>query len=67
MTKRQRSLFKNARPCPFCGGDYLTWMLGAVTCDECQASGPFVGHPTLERPVEELAPEGVRLWNGAPR
>lgn len=56
-------LFRGAKPCPFCGCDFLFWSLGAVTCDDCQAQGPFVGHPSIETPIEELAPKGVKLWN----
>ena len=30
-----------AADCKFCGGDFLLFVEGAVSCDMCQSEGPF--------------------------
>lgn len=59
-----------ARDCPFCGGDLLFFEAGSVSCDRCQASGPFIGRHfascTSEDELGEMYLEAVRKWNLTP-
>lgn len=56
---------RGAEPCKFCGGDFLFFAHGCVSCDRCQAEGPFIDvHEDMTEADARI--EAVRLWNLTP-
>lgn len=64
---RDRDILALAKPCPFCQLAFVAetdfyFQNGALTCDRCEADGPFARHLTGEDDTEGKL-EAVRLWN----
>lgn len=48
-------------PCPFCGSTKLKVWDNAVCCEECDSSGPNLGHCTGPR----CRAEAIEKWNNS--